>query len=903
MNDELERLKRDIPILSLAESYGFQLKKKSRDAYMTLCLWHDDKNPSLSFRPSNNTFKCFGCGKSGTVIDLVMLKERIDTGEAIRILKEKYGPPPNQTKHSALQLAGTRAEVEITDTKYQKLLKQVFEYFCRCVKQNSSALSYLPNRGIRSAELLEEFQIGYCDNSLLRKLPTGKEGQTIRSLLKETGLLSEKGRLIFQNSLVFPIFDTKGNIVNIYGRRIAEKRGLSNHIYLPGKHRSIFNLKALESSKEIILCESVIDALSFWVHGFRNAVCSYGTNGLTDEHLKLFKEHKMKKVLIAFDNDEAGNNAVYGSQTNRGIVERFTSIHVETSRIEFPENNDPNEYIQRVKSPANNLKLLISSAKPLSEIDQNSSLRFDLSEDEKNKTLDYEEKAGGYIFTLGSRQYSFYGLNKNLIAETLKLRIKIYHEGVFYTDNGVDLFSHKAVKSVIKNSAIKLNLEPEVIERDMDRLLSILEEIQTRLIAEQESDKTPKPIEISEAARAKAMKYLKDKNIIELIKKDYEGIGLVGEEENNIIGHLIALSRMDDKPQAFIVQSSSGAGKTTFMDAVLSLIPPEDYVKYSALTGQSLYYMETNLKHKILAIVEEEGAERASYSLKLLQSEGKISIAVAGKDPDTGKMTTQSYEVEGPVVIMIATTNFEIDEELQNRCIIITVNESVEQTRRILAYQRKMETMEGLLRRSQREEIIELHHTIQRLLRPIHIINRYADDLTFYDKDHRSRRHQMKYLGLIRMIAFLRQYQKEIKTIRLKGQPVEYIEVDLDDIALANELAISIFGLCLDDLSPQTRNVLEKIYDYVQKQCLKQKIEQEDFRFTRRAIADYTNISLTQIAFYFERLERDEYIFKHKGKRGQRNIYELLYKGEGRKASRFALGLIDVDELRKKYKK
>jgi hypothetical protein len=76
---------------------------------------------------------------------------------------------------------------------------------------------------------------------------------------------------------------------------------------------------------------------------------------------------------------------------------------------------------------------------------------------------------------------------------------------------------------------------------------------------------------------------------------------------------------------------------------VLAFVPPEERVKYSALTGQALYYLggDANLKHKILAIVEEEGAERASYALKLLQSEGELSIASTGKDPHTGRMVTQ----------------------------------------------------------------------------------------------------------------------------------------------------------------------------------------------------------------------------------------------------------------------
>ena len=91
----------------------------------------------------------------------------------------------------------------------------------------------------------------------------------------------------------------------------------------------------------------------------------------------------------------------------------------------------------------------------------------------------------------------------------------------------------------------------------------------------------------------------------------------------------------------------------------------------------------------MLAISEEEGAEQASYALKLLQSEGQLTIASTGKDPATGKLVTEEYHVEGPVMIFLTTTAIEIDEELLNRCIVLTVDENREQTRAIHELQRE----------------------------------------------------------------------------------------------------------------------------------------------------------------------------------------------------------------------
>ena len=183
-----------------------------------------------------------------------------------------------------------------------------------------------------------------------------------------------------------------------------------------------------------------------------------------------------------------------------------------------------------------------------------------------------------------------------------------------------------------------------------------------------------------------------------------------------------------------IVQSSSAAGKSSLMDAVLAFVPEEQRVQYSAMTGQSLFYMgETNLKHKVLAIVEEAGAQRASYALKLLQSEGELTIASTGKDPVSGRHIAHQYRVEGPVMIFLTTTAIDIDEELLNRCLVLTVNEDREQTQAIHRIQREAQTIEGLLRRRDRDDLLRLHRNAQRLLQPVSVVNPYACSLTFHD--------------------------------------------------------------------------------------------------------------------------------------------------------------------------
>jgi hypothetical protein len=334
------------------------------------------------------------------------------------------------------------------------------------------------------------------------------------------------------------------------------------------------------------------------------------------------------------------------------------------------------------------------------------------------------------------------------------------------------------------------------------------------------------------------------------------------------------------------------------MEAILAFMPPEERVKYSAMTGQSLFYMgEGDLRHKVLAIVEEEGAERASYALKLLQSEGELSIASTGKDPQTGKLITHEYRVEGPVMILLTTTAIEIDEELLNRCLVLTVDEDREQTRAIHRKQREAQTLEGLLAREDREGILKVHRDAQRLLRPLWVVNPFAEKLTFVDDRTRTRRDHMKYLTLIRTIALLHQYQRPVKNVVHQGKSVAYVEVTLADIAVANRLAHQVLGRSLDELPPQTRRLLLLLDDLVGEACRKQAIDRKDHRFTRREVREATGWGNTQLKIHLGRLEEMEYLAVHRGGRGQGFVYELCYDGQGKDGRPFLVGLTEVEAL------
>jgi hypothetical protein len=288
-----------------------------------------------------------------------------------------------------------------------------------------------------------------------------------------------------------------------------------------------------------------------------------------------------------------------------------------------------------------------------------------------------------------------------------------------------------------------------------------------------------------------------------------------------------------------------------------------------------LYYLgETNLKNKILAIVEE-GAEKASYTLKLLQSEGELTIASTGKD-DQGRMKTEEYYVVGPVMIFLTTTAVDIDEELLNRCLLLTVDESREQTKAIHDLQREAETFDGLKRKVERERILTIHRNAQRLLKPLHVVNPFAKQLTFLSDRTRTRRDHTKYLILIRTITLMHQHQRPLK----EKDGLHYIEVEAQDIEAANTIAHEVLGRSLDELSPQTRRLLILLREMVEGLCEKKGVTPDVCLFSRREVRRFTGWSEFQVRTHLNKLQEMEYILPHYGGRGQSFVYELLFNGE-----------------------
>lgn len=812
----------------------------------------------------------------------------------------------------------------------QNLLAQVVAYYQQTLKDTPEALDYLRGRGITSPQVIDAFRLGYSDRSLGLKLPSKAvvAGKTIRERLQGLGLFRESGHEHLRGSITVPVpaADGSNRIVDIYGRKVRDnlRAGTAKHVNLNDRREGVLNVAAFAAVDEVVLCGSVWDALTFWSHGFRNVTAMFGPDKLTDDILAAFAEFSIKRILTPC----------------QPVIQRLMQAGLEVFTIQLPVGQDVNDFAFGASDPADALGGLLRGAgwegkgqtvvvpddvpaDPVIEDDEDNDAVLaelldaddDLDEDEEKPDepavpvpvrtasplppapveADAQVGEDEVSMTFGNRRYRVRGMGKNQTLDVLRVNVLVTTEQAMHVDT-FDLYSARHRNAFQQAAAAELGVEEAVVKRDLGRLLLKLEEVQD---AKRQAEHKPKEAlpEMTGQERDAALALLRDPNLLDRIVDDF---AVVGEPVNKLVGFLAAVSRKLDQPLAVIIQSTSAAGKSTLMEAILSFVPPEDVVKFSAMTGQSLYYMgDDSLKNKILAIVEEEGAAKASYALKLLQSEGELRIASTGKEVASGRLVTQEYRVEGPVMLFLTTTSISVDEELLNRCLVLTVDEDREQTRAIHQLQRARQTIHGLLAAKTHQETVKLHRNAQRLLRPLLVANPFAERLTFMDNQTRTRRDNQKYLTLIRSIALLRQHQRPVKTVEHQGQQVEYIEVTLDDIERANELAHEVLGRSLDELPPQTRRLLCSLDTMVEEACRQHGMERADFRFSQRQVREYTGWGNTQLKIHMRRLVEMEFLVVHHDRQAKRHLYELLYAQQGHTVGKVLGGLIDVEELRR----
>lgn len=945
-NEQIEQLKRNVSVLHVCADHGIELKQHGTHDYAGKCPFHDEDEPSFIVTPSKNLWHCMGCDKGGSVIDLVMELEGIDFRGAVQKLITSsglvsIGIPCSTTEKdkTAPRHAVASAKADKTPSVSHERAAALLERTLSVYEKNfqtepakadppqegtvNHGRAYLESRGIIDAALFTKHRIGLSNGKLTDMLPgdgsVRKELNAVGILLPSTGsgqVIPKKER--FEGCVVFPVFDEEGQLTTLYGRSIGD--GPSRHLYLPNRSTGLWNAQAIKTHVEIILVESVIDALSVMVAGFPNVIAIQGTNGFSADDIETMSRQGVSAIILLLDGDDAGRKA------SDKLTSRLQSAGLAVTVKTLPDGEDPNSYL--VKYGAESFAKFLQGSPGIectAERAPQSSSR------ELSPSCPLELEVGrpggtstplstGLVFTYGLRSYQILGLEKG--SRKLRATVRVQHAGKLHVDT-VDFYASRSRRILAQDLCRIFDESPETIEADITRLLQACEQQPENPGG---GNLQPEVPTISAKDKADAETLGKRSDLIDAILADFETCGLVGEEPNKLLAYLAATSRKTDEPLSVLVLSSSGAGKTALQDTALLFVPPEELVKLTSLSGKALFYKERHaLTHKVLSLEEGNGAEEASYAIRNLISAGELVIESTIKDLATGRLTTMENRVEGPTSVFITTTDPEIDPETKSRFFVTSIDEGRDQTRRILVFQRKRQTLDGLVGNIAADVILKVHRNFQRLLKPVAVVNPFADQLAYGDDRLQGRRDQPKYLNLIKAVAFLRQMQKEVHRYpksaavpparRSLGED-GYVLVDVEDVRVANTLAHEILGRSLDELSRPSRSLLLQLDEMVEKQVERLKKESStggpggnpdnaprqrtSVSFTRREIREFSGWAHTRVHRYLKELIELEYVLIDSGRNGTLCRYRLAYEGQGKNGERFMLGLTDPEQLKEK---
>jgi hypothetical protein len=750
----------------------------------------------------------------------------------------------------------TRKLEEASDSA---LLESVLDHYARALVTSAPAARWLRSHGI-SNEVAVRFHVGFCDRSYGNSIPRSNcvEGRAIRERLSSLGLLRGSGHEVFRGCLTVPVCGPGGEVAGLYGIRISANlpAGTLRELWLGSSSGGLFNASSLgapsHGTQRLVVVGSIPLALAAVSGGIEAVVAPGRAEGLSEadiemitascDHLVVVTRSRSDTVLTSALSGRVGSLSSVSSLPLRSLAGRvadalrlpLSAFAVESAGTKLDSAREDDQVGSR------------GAEEPV-DVDDAEAVATTKAEDRAPEASGRTSSDEGEVRVESpARSWRIRGASRSKGYESLRANVMVSERrtGRFHIDT-IDLYSSRQRGAFTALCAEELGASVSEIAAEIGKALLVTEEALDRSASQSVAEASA----MSESERDEAMAMLCSADLSDQIVSDIAALGLVGEEDNALLIYLALLSRKSERPLSVIVQSSSAAGKSTLADVVCSLVPPEDTVSYSELTGQALYYLGSgDLAHKVLCVAEEEGAQKASYAIKLLVSAGRLAIASTGKDQETGRLVTRSYEVAGPVSVLMTTTDPVVDEELASRLVSLAVMESVTQTRAIHEAQRAAYSAEGLIAKSRREQILSRHHNAQRLVEALPVVIPMASELSYCDATTRSRRDHDKYLSLIAASALLHQHQRARKTIGDDSQ-LTYVEASWDDVALADRLAEGVIVRTSADLPPSTASLLSSLSEWA-----------GNAPFTRRAAREALGLGDTQLKVHLARLVELEYV-------------------------------------------
>ena len=810
-------LKEQLDILVVAQDLNITIDPKTKRA---VCPFHNDKNPSLQFSQSKQIATCFSTNCSAGTMDVIGLVEKklnLSTHESIKHLEQHVNPMIQKPQASNLPVPD-----------YQKDFEQM----------QSSALS----------------------SSILRDY-LGSRNLDYKTL--ETGYNAFKNSRFnyLRGCATFPLKDESGKTVSLYGRSVRDN-DKARHYYTADR-KGLYPNYPKANTKRLILTESIIDAATLLNDAIiikeYSILALYGTNGFTAEHTEAVNQLKeLEEVVLFFDGDAAGEKAKekYGEQ----LKTQYPKLKITT--VATPEGEDINslleghdskiftQLLKERKSFSSSVESLEVPEKIL-EVKEALSINGSHFNTSNPNNITFRTETANYQIKGGIRK-DLDSLKVTLVIEDSNTKVK--------SRNKLDLYEDKQTEKVAREAAEKLDLRTDLVENDLNNLTDLLDEYRE---SKTEQEEESQQIIIPQTEKEKCFKFLKSKDLLSKINDLIGKSGVVGEEKSRIFLFGIASTYKMETTLHALIQGTSGSGKTHLLATIMDFMPPEDTISLTRVTESSFYnYGEYELSNKLLGMEDFDGLEeKAELAFRELQSKGMISSSTSGKNEHTGEIGSFIKTVYGPIASLSATTKGEIYEDNMSRCFLLSVDESAEQTQRIIQYQNNRAA--GEIDKTKEVEIREFLRNCMRLIQPMEVINPYANKIELPKEAHKIRRLNELFQAYVKQITLLNQYQR---TKDSQGRLI----TDKEDVRTTIEIMFDSIILKVDELDGSLRDFYEKLKTYIL-------TKDKNYEFSRREVRDSTKVSNTQLHRYMKQLIDLEYIYQSSGYDNRGHKYKIGY--------------------------
>jgi len=880
---EISEIKQKLSLPDVFKHLGLKPDKNMR----LCCPFHEDKTPSMHVYWKDGTVFCFSSncktnGKRLDVIDIMMYSEGYDS------LGMKAG------KHAACNKCVEMINGNVTPPYIQKLknrpefLNYMFTYFKNAMSGSSPAKEYLQKRGL-DFKLIEvgynaaQFHQGKRKDEVLIKscvdagilLPYGYNSRTFKK---------EQAYTVFgRYCIAFALRNEKEEVESLYFRSTVNEED-QKHYYLKNR-KGLYPGYPKPETKKLILTEAIIDAATILqipeVTENYTILSTYGTNGLNEEHIKAIEKLKnLDEIIFSFDGDESGRIA-----TRKYAETLQTKVRqgIEFTQAKLPEGEDVNSFFIKYENSAiiqllEERETIFDSTLTFKETAtpvalKESEIIFSNEKKISEPALDtsYPNKL---IYTSTHAIYSVLG---TLPKETDKLIIGLHAElktgdkrfKKKSRHDKVNLYEDRVVTKIASEIAEKLDLNKIEVLEDLQILINLVEEHRDNFIQQTKDlpeEQAGKLYIMTAKEREEVITFLNQKDVVKQLIKMLGDAGIVGEERNRIFLFLVAFSyKMKDTLHA-LIQGSSGSGKTRLLKRILACMPEEDVISFTRLSDKALYnFPERYFVNKLFGLEDADGlSEEAEFAFRELQSNGEIRSGTSIK-LDNGQITGGEKIVKGPIASICCTTRGEIYEDNMSRVFIVAVDESKEQTDKIINHQNNEAA--GLMEERKAEKVQKFIRNVVRVLEPLTVVNQYATKIQLPENVKKKRRLNAMFLCCINQIVLLHQYQRKRDN---QGRLIATIE----DIEMAVNIMFETIVLKADELDGSLRQFYENLKGYIEK---KNKPNLENIRFTLREIRQALHLSKTQLYRYMNDLMGLEYVQQTGGFSNKGYTYHITY--------------------------